>query len=527
MAKYGTIFANKPIVCHPIDTPDEVYEIAKKGNKNFDSNFKSYKDYYIQNIEPLLFNSPFKMNLGGENEKQRIITTERTSGIFDFSLASKTLQKDFEYYSERLAKEYPDRFQNMGLLSGIVPDTLITNFPVQGQPNFIFQDDLTKQDFICDQRQKGETAIEQGIKGATKVFKSTTRKIYKTYKRNKGKVRYVEIYSLFYYTSLSGDLQYAIRHFPAILAAQYFESQGIKTRIYVTRFVELTETYGLLKYDSVSKLELPQYNLVEKEGNLPLEQRKALFVQPFCVKDFGDETDPALGFYVSSARGSNDVYKPLAKYALKRESTIYDIYGEPNWSEFQYMEGVDRYKNKYKEYVDKGIYKSKEVLPEAMFYFHDMSIKNNLSKFVDAFTEVLNKLKLTSTKPLQHPKVNIIFTWWMRILATKIKHKVDLLNTSSLSNEMRNIDKDLENFRSEAKNVYESETERLLKDQYKFWFDLLIEATYIKTLYEYVTAINNEITAYSQKYYYQTSEEDIEKRDDFAQNINEALNSYL
>jgi hypothetical protein len=39
--------------------------------------------------------------------------------------------------------------------------------------------------------------------------------------------------------------------------------------------------------------------------------------------------------------------------------------------------------------------------------------------------------------------------------------------------------------------------------------------------------LNNEITAYSQDQYFATPEEDIEKKDELVEKINEALNSYL
>jgi hypothetical protein len=527
MAKYGTTFKGYPVLSFPIDSPDELYDILKSKGVDVKQNLDNYYKYiYKDKIEPLLFHSPYKMNLGGENDKQRIITTERTSGIFDFSLASKTLQKDVEYYSDTLAKDYPDRFENMGLLSGIVPDDYITNFPVQGKPNFIFQDKILNKDFVCQQRQKGETAIQDGVQGATLAFKSNTRKTYKTYKRQKGKVRYVEIYSLFYYTSLSGDVQYAIRHIPAILAAQYFESIGIKTRIYMTRFVLLSEGYKLKKKDSVTGMELPLYDMVKDFGYDPDSQRKALFVQPFCVKDFGQEFDPLLGFAMSQ-QDPNIFYAPAAKYSLKRESDIFDVMGKPDWTEFDYFEGIDRFRTKFQQYTDLGIFKGKEVLPEAMIFFHDYSIKSFLPSFQREFTNYLNSKNIKYTDVYLNPEVNAIFSWWMKALGNKIKHKIDLLNSNGLSNDIRKIDADLTEARLEAENLVSSANDSALKMLYQQWYTKLLNAMNIRTLYEYITAINNEITAYSQGFYFPTSDEDVEKRDDYAQNINESLNSYL
>lgn len=538
MAKYGTTFAETPVVGYPLDTPEEVYTVLQNtiGLSEAQARLQRYRDnVYNPYLEPMLFHSPYKMNLGGENEKQRIITTERSSGIFDFSLASKTLQRDIEYYSERLANEYPDRFADKGLLSGIVPDDYVINFPVQGKPNFIFQDKVLNQDFSCEQRQKGETALEDGVQGARLGFKSSTRKTYKTYKRQKGKVRYVEIYSLFYYTSLSGDIEYAIRHFPAVLAAQYFESIGIKTRVYVTRFVKLPTNYQLYKKDQISGLELPQYDMVVNNKDTyantnPQRQNSALFIQPFCVKDFGGENDPLLGFAVSQRTGDY-FYDPLAYHCIGRETSISAIYGNPDWTEFAYFEGIERFRNKYRLYTDLGIYKSKEVLPEAMIFFHDYSIKTLLSDFASKFTNyfINNRGQRNFDKKTLFltPEVNVIFSWWMRILGTKIKHKIDLLNTSSLSNEIRTIDNDLQNFKLESKIFIDSASNSTLQGLYVEWARKLIKETNTSTLYEYIIALNNEITTYAQDNYFATDEESIEKRDDYSLSITEALNSYL
>jgi len=523
MAKYGTKFRGMPILCYPFDTPDEIYNELERLGIDPQPQLNRYaSSIMIPYLEPLLFNSSYKINLGGENEKQKIITTERTSGIFDFSLASKTLERDVEYYSEKLADEYPDRFQNMGLLSGIVPSDYVTNFPVQGQPKFIFQDEVLKKDFLCEQRQKGETAIENGVFGARLEYKSKTRKTYKTYKRQKGKVRYVEIYSLFYYTMLNGDVQYAIRHFPAILAAMYLEKLGIKTRIYVTRFVKIDAEYILNYRDSVNKLILPQYSMFNGR------QFQGLFVEPFCVKDFGQEVDPLLGFKLSDVNGS--FYDPLARYAMSRESDNTSVYGDPDWNEFQYIEGVERYKNKYKYYVDLGIYRSKEVLPEAMLFFHDYTIRQYLPTFRDEFLSYFRTQRtpnIDGNNCYQSPEMNIIFSWWMRLTAIKLKHKVGLLNSNSLVSDMSVIDKELEEIRLEAKIIIDSTQNLSLKELYKKWTRIFINGQHMQTLQEYILALNNEITAYAQDDAFQTTEDDIEKRDDFAASINDALNSYL
>jgi hypothetical protein len=531
MATYGARFQNIPLVCHPIDSPDEIKTICESLNIDLSRIVnRYYNQVYKDYVEPLFFHSSYPMNLGGSTDRQRIITTDRSAGIFDFSLASKTLQKDVEYYSPELATEYPNRFEAMGLLSGIVPPDYVTNFPVQGVSNFIFQDRLTQKDFLCEQRQKGETEIDEGVPNARKRFKSQTKKIYKIYKRNRGKVRYVEIYSLFYYTSLSGGVQYAIRHIPAYLAAQYLESIGIQTRIYMTRFVVITNTYRLLQQDSVTKYNLPLYDMVRQRGSNPQRQNDTLFIQPFCCKDYGGELDMILGGAVAQD-SANVLYQPLAGYAAQRESTQNALMGNPDWAESTYWEGFERYRNKYKMYSDLGIYRAKEVLPEGIILFHDYSIKTLLKRFSNDFQSYFDDnriiIKGGQWGIYQHPLCNIIFSWWMKLSAIKIKHKVTLFNSNMLSKDMSMIDKDLEEIRIEAKSIQESTNDTRLKGIYEYYCDEIIDTQNMGTLQNYITAINNEITTYAQGSYFQTDDEEMEKRDEFANNINEAVINLL
>jgi hypothetical protein len=531
MGTYGTTFAGKPLVCHPIDSPDEMKTICESLNidlSNVVSNYynRFYKDY----IAPLFFHSSYPMNLGGSTDRQRIITTDRSAGVFDFSLASKTLQKDVEYYSSELATEYPNRFEAMGLVSGIVPPDYITNFPVQGVSNFIFQDKLTQKDFLCEQRQKGETEVDAGVPNSRLQFKSQTKKVYKIYKRNRGKVRYVEIYSLFYYSQFDDELQYFVRHLPAYLAAQYLESIGVQTRIYMTRFVQLNNPYALLNNDSVTKFKLPLYQMVLDAKNNPNKQNLLLFIQPFCCKDYGGELDMVLGGAVSQMDWS-PLYIPLAEYALKRESTQSDTIGRPDWEESDYWEGFERYRNKYKMYSDLGIYRAKEVQPEGIILFHDYSIRSLLSQFVSSFNRyfIQNNINIVggSFGIYQNPLCNIIFSWWMRLCAIKIKHKVTLFNSNMLSKDMSMIDKDLEEIRIEAKNIQESTDDKKLKAIYKRYCDDIIFIQNMGTLQNYITALNNEITTYAQRGYFETDVEEVDKRDEFANKINEALINLL
>ena len=54
--------------------------------------------------------APLALNLGGDTEKTKIKPTDKSTGVFDFSLASIGMYKVPEYYSAELAKEQPNKF---------------------------------------------------------------------------------------------------------------------------------------------------------------------------------------------------------------------------------------------------------------------------------------------------------------------------------------------------------------------------------------------------------------------------------
>ena len=108
---FRSIFEGDPVLGWAIDSFDEFYKaISSDRNFNFEDELKRYKNRVFDNkIAPLFENAPFKLNLGGQTEKSRLVTTDKPTGIFDFSLASRGLYKVPEYYSEQLAIKYPDK----------------------------------------------------------------------------------------------------------------------------------------------------------------------------------------------------------------------------------------------------------------------------------------------------------------------------------------------------------------------------------------------------------------------------------
>lgn len=526
-----------------MDDFDQINEAVKSENyiRNYNDYLNEYKEYVYDSDVALLYESaPFKLNLGGETEKSKLVTTDKPTGIFDFSLASRGLYRVPEYYSQRLAEEKPDRFEGYDLPKGVVPPTYIKQTNILGNNIYKFIDG--SEEYECVIRQKGETAIEQNIKNARLKFATRNRKVYLTYKRNRGKVKYVEIYSLFYYTSLAGNLQFAIRHIPAMMVADYLESIGIKVRFYMTRFVDLG--YGLPLREKVNGLTMPMY---EKSQN---RDGQGLFIQPIIAKDFAQDFDKASSLLISSS-SYNNVYKSVAKYALKKETTAKDPQtgGNPDWCQNDYFEGFERYRNKYQEYVKLGIFKSKEVTSDAMLFFHDMVIKTRFESFAYSIQTYVSK---SDAESLIDPNINPFFVWWMRTSANVLKHKVNILNSDDYKKDLAEIEKDLLKTIDELEVLLKYVTplqgrrgmnlrKYLEKEGYQLIGETegvciggdgalygynIVDNSRQLTFRTYIINIASEITTYAIGGLYETSDEQKEYRDGIFNGVLDALSNF-
>jgi hypothetical protein len=496
---------------------------------DFDRYLENYRrNVYDRNIDVLFSGASIKLNLGGETEKSKITTTERPIGVFDFSLASGGLYRIQEYYSEKLATEFPDKFKEYETPAGIVPTNLVKEKNDRGVKEFYYEDNDGY--FPCIKEQKGSAAIREGVKGAKLKYGTKTKKVYLTFKRNKGKVKYVEIYSIFYYTtprdySLDGDTQFAIRHIPAIMVAEYLESMGIMTRIYMTRFVELTANYRLREFDENGN-PLPMYNLAGA-GNI---FSRELFVQPIIVKEFGQEIDKSLAFMVSSADYS-DVYNIMGNYAQRKEvqSGTIELVGYPNFQQDEYFVGIERYRNKYKQYVDLGIFKSKEVLPEAMLFFHDQVIATRLKFFCDRIEELFRQsLNLSFTdisEALTNDVVNPFFSWWMKLSANYLKDKINIINSNELQKDIYLMRADLEKIMQELSKIISDTTNPDFQRYFRAVGQDILRGYSILNqrgdlnFFQYMTELTNEITTYADGNLYATDEETREKRDELVRDV--------
>lgn len=532
-----TYFEDKPVLGWVVDSFEQLDEALLEQAPNFDllNYIENYKrDTYDSKIEPLFTDAPLKLNLGGETDKSKIVPTDKSNGIFDFSMALRGMYKIPEYFSQLLADTFPNKFKEFDLESGVVPPNLVQEKDENGEKIFYYQD--SDGYFQCEIRDGG--------------FATRNKKVYLTYKKNKGKVKYVEIYSLFYYDRMSGDLQYAIRHFPALMLAEYLESIGIMTRVYMTRFVLLNKSqlpYTLKK--EYNGIQLPLYT----EAQPITSFEESLFILPIIVKEFGQSFDKALGFMTSS-RYFNYLYETLATWSLKKEvkpyrgrEENYYVYGDPNWSQVQYYTGIERYRKKYEEYVKLGIFKSKEVLPQSMVFFHDLGLNIYLGEFLEssrAYVRDVTKAQSrpTETEALMDIKVNEIFNWWMKLSSMHIKNKIDLYNSKELQKDLSLMEIELKTHIDNGKLIintidnnsghgmtYMGQMKRLfvnLMKSYNIFPTTVLnydDSDAKVNFMIYIIGITNEITTYASDKFFATEEEVKEERNDFVDKIFENI----
>jgi hypothetical protein len=429
-----------PIFCWAYDTP-EAWQDAF-GKNLYKERLADYSKIYDNDIAPILFEMGMKFNLGGEQDKSRLETTSRPIGVFDFSLASKGLYRVQEYYSQELATDYPNLFDTFELPSGVVPPNLVDNIAIGGIKNFVYK--YNGKTYVLDKRQKGTTAIEDGTKDAKLKFATSTKDVYLKFKRVGGKVKYAEIYSLFYFTSLSGNDEYAIRHLPALMTAEYFESMGIKTRVYMTRFCNPSATGRLRQNDLLTNAELPMFTQKLNSTGYTRFDNEIIFA-PIIVKDFGQEIDWKSCLAVSQ-ENSYAIYDDVVKNMLRKEvdGNVFSPYGQPDQTQERYLEAFARYKEKYQTYVKAGIWKSKEIQEDSQLFFHSQSIRMYLTRVRNKLAQVFSNNMLPSPnnwKQILEKSVvaRTFFEWWMKTSAGRCRDTLMIMNAKEPRKEMQKV----------------------------------------------------------------------------------------
>lgn len=538
MAIFGN-WEGYPLVGWSFDDQDALIEAIERdsgsnGQRLFDRVINDYKtDFYDNVFKKVLFDFGLKFQLGGSKDKSRIITTDRPQGIFDFSLAAKGLYRVPEYYSEKLAKNSPNRFFEYGTLSGIIPPNFVQQRNILGNRQFYFLDD-DGQEYVCQQYQKGTIAIKDNVKGAKLQFATNSKKVYLKFKRIGGKVKYVEIYSLFYFTSVEGDEGYALRHLPAIMVCEYFESLGIKCRFYATRFVLLRGDFDIRERDLLTNSILPMY----KVRNNLTERSNYLTVQPFLSKEYGEEFDAAIALAISQGNVSS-IYATVIRDAQSHDiiSDNYPTGGNPDWTEIDYRVGFERYKNKYQEYVEAGIFKGKEVKPEAQIFFHSMSIKYYQSLIRDKQRNIYGYKNIAETIT-QSQYFGKFIEWWMNFCAMRLRDYILLLNTTQPRKEMEFIAREMKNSLDEyiyyVNEKAISDEDRDFRSEAIFrYIGPICENEYLKLnvniisnkininpdIKGYISNLINDVAIYAENEPFPTPVEQIEKMDLLAENL--------
>jgi hypothetical protein len=229
---------------------------------DFINQSNSTTDITTKILSDLTFNINDMVNLGGLLEKDKIIVTANTRGMFDFSLASQGLFRPVEYFSEDFkndinSKLFANPFSQLKQPIGIIPDAKV----VFKDGKFTYQ--FLGKKYICEQRQTGATSVlnkfsnvcflkispngiyttyyinnkDKVFNGKGKIrlkYASTNKKSYLEYLKKPDSSKYVDIYLPINYLTLNTGLS-ILSIFPALLCASALEKFGIQTRISIMR----------------------------------------------------------------------------------------------------------------------------------------------------------------------------------------------------------------------------------------------------------------------------------------------------
>jgi hypothetical protein len=334
---------------------------------------------------------------------------------------------------------------------------------------------------------------------------------------------------------MSGDFQFAVRHMPAMMVAQYLEKMGTTTKLFLTRFVTVSETILPKKEDINSGAILPLYQEYEKIKNNDSSYRNTNYniIMPMCVKEYGEEIDLVQFFAVGSSSHLK-MYKSAGLNMQEHESDDYknmELFGNPNWTEEQYQEGFERFRQKYAQYAKAGIWKAKEVTPQGLIFFHDLILNSLFGSHSYTiqyiFSENIEKLIK------DNPSVAQWFEMWMRVSSFTIKDKFEIFNSNNPTKTYREIIQQINSILGEIEMMIRTEQNTRFQEYLRDEFLPLIKNP---TTYDYTGRVIdygynydnptqymidkiNEMTIYAKKGYFETPQEDIDKRNEEAERL--------
>jgi len=271
------------------------------------------------------------IDMGGSFKKSKLIITDRPQGIFDFGLASLGLFAEKEFYSEKLAKESPNEFTDEP--KGVVPPIFVTKNQLG---DFWYVSNSTGKKYKMTQQDKGtQEAIEKGysplnIPSKFKSFKTKQKRSYLLFKKEGGKSQTVDLYvpvGGLGGMEESGMLQRAL---PLFMAARFFESVGIRTRLNSAR-------------------------VYESNGNEMSSNRAkdGYSVITTVIKDFGEDLDfTKLAIAVADDRTYRyNTWKLTPAIFAKEYGVAQRGYGSTLYGGMKLEETTRRYKNWYYQQI--------------------------------------------------------------------------------------------------------------------------------------------------------------------------------
>lgn len=540
------------------DTKEKVLQNFENqsGSQQVKRSLDGYKQQYAQNIEKIETQTNAKLNLGGENDKAKIEFSDKPIGVFDFSLASQQLFRVHEFFSEEIKKIDPFLFKSYELPSGVIPNYFVTREVENDITNFYYKDDIKNKKYLLERRQKGLTKIlhddpltkttvmngmlipETPVKGV--VFSSKTKKPYVKYKKRGGKVKYVEIYSLFYYSTMDNSFAKSVRHLPAVMVCEYLEKMGTLTKFFLTRFVTMSfpRNATAKEYDITTGEKLPLYNFFQDRiAKGKGRYQTQLVVQPMCVKEYGEEIDKAFVYGASGV--DRGLYYSAFTSMIENETDGGSTHpmGAPDFDEPQYQEGFERFRQKYITYTQSGIWKAKEVTAQGLIYYHDLYLNSEWENQLYSLRQMTAR-KYNNYDADYNLSVDIdrdAFTisyspenikWfeiWIKISANTIKHKLDIFNSSNPRKTYQLVFKDLEETNEEILKLISDETNGSLQTFFRNWYQEATRKYRLDKPLQYCLNRIDEMTFYAKDGCFPTPQEDIEKRDLEAERLRDEL----
>lgn len=291
-------------------------------------------DNFVQAFEEILLD----IDMGGSFKKSKLIITDKPQGIFDFGLASLGLFEEQEFFSEKLEKESPFEFPNEP--KGIVPNSFVTKNEL-GDFWYVSPENGSK--YKMTQQNKGtQRALLDGysrndIPTKYKSFKTKQKKSYLLFKKEGGKAKRVDLYIPMGGSANMKESGMLSRALPVIMAARFFESVGINTRVNATRLYYAKS----VNLKTGKKIQKPTYQCVSIK-----------------VKDFGEDIDfTKLAISVADNRTFRwGLWKYLPAFLAKKYGLFNEGYGNPIYSyQESFKETTRRFKNWYEQEIEKGV----------------------------------------------------------------------------------------------------------------------------------------------------------------------------